>query len=155
VLGVVRTIEDDVVAYVCRNNLRESIREFLTEALRRLPGRPDVSGVVVNAHSQGVASFDVLRVCPQESLGKVRAFVTAGSPLRKYLDLFSWGNDAGSIQGIEWLNFWDENYPVADPLSPPATWHFGDIAGGTPGEQGPFHAPVGLFGRWPRASRSW
>jgi hypothetical protein len=32
-LGVVRTMEDDVVAYVCRNDLRESIRRFIAEAL--------------------------------------------------------------------------------------------------------------------------
>ena len=141
VLGVVRTLEDDVVAYVCRNNLRESIKEFVTEALRRLLARSDVGAVVVNAHSQGtVAAFDVLRVYPPESLSRVHAFVTAGSPLRKYFDLFSWGNDAGSIHVTKWLNFWDENDPVADPLEPPPTWHFGDTSGGQPGEPGLFYA---------------
>jgi hypothetical protein len=73
-LGVVSTLEDDVVAYVCRNDLRESIREFIAEALRRLLARPDVAGVVVNAHSQGtVGSFDVLRLYPSDSL--------AGTPI--------------------------------------------------------------------------
>jgi hypothetical protein len=141
-LGVVRTLEDDVVAYVCRNDLRESIRGFITEALRRLLHRPDVAGVVVNAHSQGtVGSFDVLRLHPSDSLAGVRAFVTAGSPLRKYADLFSWGNNAGGLQSTRWLNFWDEKDPVADPLGPPDSWHYGSAPDSPPpGEPGLFHA---------------
>jgi hypothetical protein len=128
-MGVIRALEDDVVAYVCRNDLRERIRQFIGEALRRLLARPDVAGVVVNAHSQGtVASFDVLRLYPADPAPAVLAFVTAGSPLRKYGDLFAWGNDAGGIRSVPWLNFWDENDPVADPLTPPATWHYGDPA---------------------------
>lgn len=141
-LGVVRTLEDDVVAYVCRNDLRESIRSFIAEALRRLLARPDVAGVVVNAHSQGtVGSFDVLRLYPSDSLAGVRAFVTAGSPLRKYADLFSWGNDSGGLQPARWLNFWDPKDPVADPLSPPDTWHYGNAPDNPPpGEPGLFYA---------------
>ena len=141
-LGVVRTLEDDVVAYVCRNDLRESIREFIAEALRRLLARPDVGGVVVNAHSQGtVGSFDVLRLYPSDPLAGVRAFVTAGSPLRKYADLFSWGNDSGGLQHTTWLNFWDEKDPVADPLGPPNTWHYGNAADAPPpGQLGLFYA---------------
>jgi len=141
-LGVVGTLEDDVVAYVCRNDLRESIRRFIAEALRRLLARPDVAGVVVNAHSQGtVGSFDVMRLYPSCSRSGVRAFVTAGSPLRKYADLFSWGNNCGGLQSTTWLNFWDEKDPVADPLSPPVTWHYGSRPGGPPpGELGLFYA---------------
>ena len=64
-LGTVMALEDDVVAYVCRNDLREGIRGFIREAVRRLLAREDVLGVVVNAHSQGtVASFDVLQQSP-------------------------------------------------------------------------------------------
>ena len=141
-LGVISTLEDDVVGYVCRNDLRESIRAFIAEALRRLLARPDVSGVVINAHSQGtVVSFDVLRLYPSDSLAGVRAFVTAGSPLRKYADLFSWGNDSGGLQSAGWLNFWDQKDPVADPLSPPSTWHYGSAPDSPPpGELGLFYA---------------
>jgi hypothetical protein len=141
-LSIVRTLEDDVVAYVCRNDLRESIRNFIAEALRRLLARPDVAGVVVNAHSQGtVGTFDVLRLYPSDSLAGVRAFVTAGSPLRKYADLFSWGNDAGGLQPARWLNFWDQEDPVADPLGPPKTWRYGNAPGSPPpGELGLFYA---------------
>ncbi|HJY57110.1 MAG TPA: hypothetical protein VJ418_12055, partial [Streptosporangiaceae bacterium] len=141
-LGVVRTLEDDVVAYVCRNDLRESVRRFIAEALRRLLARPDVAGVVVNAHSQGtVGSFDVLRLYPSDTLAGVRGFVTAGSPLRKYADLFSWGNNSGGLQSTTWLNFWDEKDPVADPLSPPDAWHYGSPPDSPPpGELGLFYA---------------
>ena len=121
--GIIRTLEDDVIAYVCRNDLRERIRQFISEAVRRLLARPDVDGVVVNAHSQGtVAAFDVLRQRPAEAAAAVRALVTAGSPLRKYADLFSWGTDVGCILGLSWLNFWDPRDPVADPLSPAPGW---------------------------------
>jgi len=141
-LGVVRTLEDDVVAYVCRNDLRESIRRFIAEALRRLLARPDVAGVVVNAHSQGtVGSFDVLRLYPSGSRAGVRAFVTAGSPLRKYADLFSWGNNSGGLQSTTWLNFWDQKDPVADPLGPPDSWHYASAPDSPPpGELGLFYA---------------
>ena len=127
---------------MCRNDLRESFRKFISEALRRLLARPDVAGVVVNAHSQGtVGSFDVLRLYPPGSLAGVRAFVTAGSPLRKYADLFSWGNDCGGLQPTKWLNFWDQKDPVADPLSPPDTWHYGSTLDSPPsGELGLFYA---------------
>jgi len=127
-LGTVMTLEDDVVAYVCRNDLRESVRVFIREALRRLAARPDVRAVVVNAHSQGtVASYDALAQSPLEVTSQVDALVTAGSPLRKYADLFSWGGDAGATASVgRWLNFWDPKDPVADPLDQPASWHFGN-----------------------------
>lgn len=138
--GTVRALEDDVVAYVCRNDLRERIREFIAEAVDRLLARADVSGVVVNAHSQGtVASFDVLRQRPHQDTPRLW-LVTAGSPLRKYASMFFWGGDAGSIRGITWLNFWDSKDPVADPLDPPADWHFGDPARRAAGQPGLFWA---------------
>ena len=127
-LGTVMTLEDDVVAYVCRNDLRESIRTFIRESMRRLAARPDVGAVVVNAHSQGtVASFDALQQSPLQVTSRVDALVTAGSPLRKYADLFSWGSDVGATAAVgRWLNFWDAKDPVADPLDQPAAWHFGN-----------------------------
>jgi hypothetical protein len=127
-LGTVMTLEDDVVAYVCRNDLRESIRAFIREAMQRLAARPDVRAVVVNAHSQGtVASYDALQQSPLQVTSRVNALVTAGSPLRKYADLFSWGSDVGATASVgRWLNFWDAKDPVADPLDQPASWHFGN-----------------------------
>ena len=84
--------------------------------------------VVVNAHSQGtVASYDVLQQSPLPVTSRVNALVTAGSPLRKYADLFSWGSDVGATASVgKWLNFWDAKDPVADPLDQPAGWHFGN-----------------------------
>jgi hypothetical protein len=140
-VGTVLTLEDDVVAYVCRNDLRESIRAFIREAVRRLAARPDVAGVVVNAHSQGtVASYDVLQQSPEDLAHRIKALVTAGSPLRKYADLFSWGSDVGATAAVpRWLNFWDAKDPVADPLDQPSSWHFGnDVVPRLPGDLGLF-----------------
>src|SRR5579859_7697330 len=127
-LGTIRNLEDDVAAYVSRNDLRERVRSFVREALLRLLSRPDVAGVVINAHSNGtVVAFDVLRDLPLQLAAKVRGIVTAGSPLRKYAELFNWGTEAGPIGAMgAWTNFWDELDPVADPLSPPASWRRGD-----------------------------
>jgi len=127
-LALVRNLEDDVAAYVSRNDLRERVRGFVREALLRLVSRDDVAGVVVNAHSNGtVVGFDVLRDLPPFLAAKVHWFVTAGSPLRKYAELFNWGTDAGSLGSVRgWTNFWDRADPVADPLAPPATWRRGD-----------------------------
>ena len=60
----------------------------------------------------------------------VRAFVTAGSPIRKYVDLFDWGGRVGqmaalSVPPFAWQNYWDARDPVADPLNPPTTWRPG------------------------------
>jgi hypothetical protein len=145
-LGTVLALEDDVVAYVCRNDLRESIRAFIREAVQRLAARPDVADVVVNAHSQGtVASYDVLQQSPEDLAHRIKALVTAGSPLRKYADLFSWGNDVGATAAVpRWLNFWDPKDPVADPLDQPSTWHFGNqVVPRLPGSLGLFWKVVG------------
>jgi hypothetical protein len=127
-IATISTLEDDMITYVCRNDLRERVKRFISEALRRLLARADVLGVVVNAHSQGtVASFDVLQQCPEGLVRGVRALVTTGSPLRKYVDLFSWGGEVGNIASIgTWFNFWDPKDPVADPLDQPAAWRYGD-----------------------------
>ncbi|HEX6510575.1 MAG TPA: hypothetical protein VF221_23345 [Chloroflexota bacterium] len=126
-LATLRTLEDDVAAYVCRNDLRERVRAFVRDAVHRLCYRDDVAGVVVNAHSNGtVIGFDVLRQLTPVAAQKVRWVVTAGSPLRKYTELFYWGTDVGSMRDMgapkRWTNFWDEKDPVADPLAPPVEW---------------------------------
>ena len=127
-LATLRSLEDDVAAYVSRNDLRERVRGFVREALVRLVSREDVAGVVINSHSNGtVIAFDVLRDLPPFLAEKVRWLVTAGSPLRKYTDLFHWGTEAGSAGTLPgWTNFWDQTDPVADPLAPPVSWRRGD-----------------------------
>jgi hypothetical protein len=144
-LAVWDTIQDDIATYVCRNDIREDVRLFVAEALQRLCARDDVALVVINAHSQGtVVAYDVLRSLPSSAMANVGAFVTAGSPLRKYLDCFTWGNEAGCIAQLQgpgagwiaggdgarepgkgWVNFWDDTDPVADPLSPDRAWRPG------------------------------
>jgi hypothetical protein len=125
--GLLRSLENDVAAYVYRNDLRERVRGFVRQSLLHLVAREDVRAVVVNSHSQGtVLAFDVLKDPAIARSGKIRLFVTAGSPLRKYVDLFHWGTDAGATGGVEWLNFVDECDPVADQLEPPADWRRGD-----------------------------
>src|SRR5438105_191621 len=126
---VLTQVADDVGAYVCRNDFRERVRAFVCDALLRVCLRDDVESVIVNSHSNGtVIAFDVLRELPLECARKVRGFVTAGSPLRKYTQLWSWGYEAASIGAIEgrWQNFWDDHDPVADPLGPPDDWRRGD-----------------------------
>lgn len=119
-LTIIRQIENDVAAYVCFNDRRERVRSFVREAILRLAYREDVAGIVVNSHSNGtVVAFDILRELPPDAAAKILGFITAGSPLLKYTDLFHWGNQVGSIQMIKpWTNFWDPNDPVADPLNP-------------------------------------
>ena len=125
--AVVAQLDHDITTYVCRNDLRERVRSFVHEALLRIACRPDVRSIVVNSHSQGtVLSYDVLRTLPPFAAEKVTYYVTAGSPLRKYSDIFYWGEDAGCIWQMKWRNFWDRVDPVADPLVPPKCWHLGD-----------------------------
>jgi len=94
----------------------------------RLAYRDDVDSIVLNTHSNGtVIAFDVLRYLPQEATTKIKAFITAGSPLRKFVDLFHWGNQTQCLYAVEpWYNFWDRRDPVADPLDPPISWRVGD-----------------------------
>jgi hypothetical protein len=140
--GTLRALEDDVATYVTRNDLRERVRDFVEDALLLLIDRPDVSGVVINAHSQGtVLCWDVLCRLPFSSWVDAhdpRAdmfchFVTAGSPIRKYVDMFAWGNQVGELaaliepaQVLTWHNFCDPHDPVGDPLNPPADWRADD-----------------------------
>src|SRR5260370_12212637 len=126
-LPALRNLEDDLACYVCHNEERERVRSFVYEALMRLAYREDVDNIVLNTHSNGtVVAFDVLRHLPQEVTRKIKAFVTAGSPLRKYIDLFHWWNQIQSRYTVEpWYNFWDPRDPVADPLGPPNSWRVG------------------------------
>lgn len=127
-LPMLRSLEDDVACYVCHNEERERVRRFVAEALWRLASRDDVGTIVLNTHSNGtVIALDVLRGLPPFATAKIEAFITAGSPLRKYIDLFRWGQQIELLSPIKlWYNFWDKCDPVGDPLEPPNTWHWGD-----------------------------
>jgi hypothetical protein len=126
--GILHTVEDDVAAYVTRNEHRERVRSFVRDAACRLIARPDVEGLVVNGHSNGtVMGFDLIAALSPPTARNIRAFVTSGCPLRKYVDLLDWGRDAGGLRSLRngWINFWDPLDPVADPLGPPSGWKRG------------------------------
>lgn len=139
-LGTFRALEDDMATYVVRNDLRERVRGFVQDALLALAAREDVSALVVNTHSQGtMIGWDVLcripisswrdPADPQRSV--LRELVTAGSPIRKYVDMFAWGAQVGQMRdalagGLRWSNFWDARDPVADPLDPAQAWRPGE-----------------------------
>jgi hypothetical protein len=148
-LGILRALEDDVATYVARNDLRERVRGFVEEALLRIVDRPDVSGVVLNTHSQGtMIAWDVLCRLPffawrdseDPRASMLRSFVTAGSPIRKYVDMLAWGEQVGQLAALldgtppklEWRNFWDEHDPVGDPLNPATAWKPGKPLGERP-----------------------
>jgi hypothetical protein len=80
--------------------------------------------VVLNCHSNGtVIGFDAVRSFPTPGLAKVQAFLTAGSPLRKYAELFTWGFEVGNVRLVpSWENYFDPHDPVADPLGHPVGW---------------------------------
>ncbi len=121
---VLLQLQNDVAMYFCSNDMREQIHSFVLDALYRLASRKDVSGIVINAHSNGtVIAFDALCSLPPAAANKIKAFVTAGSPLRKYTTLFRWGQHIDTLTPIPlWKNFWDEQDPVADPLVPCFEW---------------------------------
>jgi hypothetical protein len=120
VLGVIRALEEDITTYVCRNDLREKVRGFVREALLRLSSRTDVSGIVINSHSQGTTvAYDVLRTLPPSAIRKVRLLLCSGSPLRKYATLYAWGTELAQLGTVDqWVNFYDPHDLVGDPLGP-------------------------------------
>jgi hypothetical protein len=129
-VSLLRTLEDDVAAYVCRDDLRARVRDFVRDALTRIALRPDVCRIVINAHSQGtVIAFDVLRELDPQVAAKVRWLITAGSPLRKYARMLSWTTSVSHRISVasdgRWCNVWDEVDPVADPLGPAEDWRRG------------------------------
>ncbi|MBV8528138.1 MAG: hypothetical protein JOZ75_07465 [Candidatus Dormibacteraeota bacterium] len=132
-----RQVQDDIAAYVVRNEHRERVRAFVRDAISRIMARPDVDGVIVNGHSNGcVMTFDFLAAMSPPQAPKVRAVVTSGCPLRKYVDFMDWGTDArsfGLVRAGSWTNFYDEADPVADPMQPDATWKRTDSDPGGPG----------------------
>lgn len=169
-------VEDDVAAYVVRNEHRERVRAFIHEALARILYRDDVEGVVINSHSNGtVMAFDLISTLSPTMAPRVRALITAGSPLRKYVDFIDWGTDARNFfwaptgaavapaggaaaaawpAGVHWwTNFWDQDDPVADPLQPPQAWKRGqqEPQGGGPGLFLVYHPETGASANVPIA----
>jgi hypothetical protein len=123
--AVFAQLQNDVAAYICYNEMREQIRGFALDAFLRLAARDDVTAIVINSHSNGtVIALDMLRSLPPAAAGKVKALITAGSPLRKYATLFTWGQHMDTLPPIpQWINFWDEHDPVADRLQPSFDWY--------------------------------
>jgi hypothetical protein len=132
-------LEDDVAAYVFDDRLHHRVLGFVAEAVQRLLARDDIAAVVVNGHSHGtVVCFDVLQPLPTQQLHRVGALVTAGSPLRKYVDFFGQTRELAGVGEVPWLNFWDRLDPVADPLAPPQEWRPLTNPAVHPGEAGLF-----------------
>src|SRR5260370_15251564 len=81
-----------VAAHVCHNGRRLRVRSFVLDALLRLAAREDVSGFVLNTHSNGtIVGLDVVQELPPFAAEKIRAIITAGSPIRKNVVPFCWG----------------------------------------------------------------
>jgi hypothetical protein len=118
-MSILRQLENDVATYVCHNGRRQRVRSFVQDALMRLVCRDDVSGIILNTHSNGtVIGLDAVEGLPLFADRQIRAFITAGSPLLKYVDLFSWGTYIGLTPVIDrWWNFQDKEDFVADPLN--------------------------------------
>ncbi|GCE46627.1 hypothetical protein KTH_14960 [Thermosporothrix hazakensis] len=117
----------DMAGYLLHNEQREQLRNFVMDALLRLAARDDVEGIILNAHSTGtLIAYDVFRQLPTPARRKIKAIITAGSPLRKYVTLFGWGRKIESEIALPpWYNFWDKRDPMADPLSAPLNWKRG------------------------------
>jgi hypothetical protein len=127
-LAILRQLENDVAAYIGDNGSRQRVRSFVLDALLRLALRDDVSAIILNTHSNGtLIGLDVLQELPPPAAKKIRAIITAGSPIRKYVDLFAWGEYLALEPELtpwveQWWNFYDERDIVANRLLPWAGW---------------------------------
>lgn len=126
--AVIQNLQNDVAAYVCQNGRRQRVRTFIIEALQRLASRDDVAAIVLNTHSNGtIIGIDALQELPPSARKTISTFITAGSPIRKYVDFFTWGKHLTVMPGIDqwvncWRNYYDKRDFVADPLLPCAAW---------------------------------
>ncbi len=131
--AVIHNLKNDVAAYVCQNGRRQHVRTFITEALQRLASRGDVAAIVLNTHSNGtIMGIDALQELPPSVREKISTFITAGSPIRKYVDFFTWGKYLTVLPGIDqwvncWRNYYDNRDFVADPLLPCAGWEINTV----------------------------
>lgn len=130
-MAILLQLENDVAAYICDNGSRQRVRSFVRDALLRLAFREDVSGIILNTHSNGtLIGLDVVQELPPLAAKKIRAIITSGSPIRKYVDFFAWGEYLTLESKMapwldQWLNFYDERDIVADRLGPCAGWKRG------------------------------
>jgi hypothetical protein len=130
-MAILRQLENDVAAYICDNGSRQRVRSFVLDALLRLALRDDVSGIILDTHSNGtLIGLDVVQELSPLAAKKIRAIITAGSPIRKYVDLFTWGEYLALEPEMapwldQWWNFYDERDIVADQLHPCAGWKRG------------------------------
>lgn len=131
--AVIQNLQNDVAAYVCQNGRRQRVRTFIIEALQRLASRDDVAAIVLNTHSNGtIMGIDALQELPPSARKKISTLITAGSPIRKYVDFFTWGKHLTVVPGIDqWVNCWRNYYDkcdfVADPLLPCAGWEINTV----------------------------
>jgi hypothetical protein len=149
--GILRQVEEDVAAYICYNSIRERLRCFVREAITRLALRDDVSGIILNAYSNGtVIALDTLNRLPAAAARKLRVLITSGSPLRKYCDLFHWGNYLEMQPTLtRWINVFDPQDPVADPLEPAPNWIRGTAPTDLSGLYRSFNPETGQIMRLP------
>ncbi len=114
----------DVGNYVARNGVRTGVQSVLHgrlgEAHRAHPGVP----IVVVSHSQGtIITYDTLRQAG-DNYPAVRAWVTMGSPLGKYLAFpLEWGRQQLALPTqLRWVNFYDVHDIVGKALQGLVPW---------------------------------
>lgn len=115
---VMTDITQEVASYLFNWRTRRRFDTFVGDALENLIKRGDIDAVVVNAHSAGTGiAFHVLKRMDPAIRAKVKAYVTSGTVLGKYVGLFGWRRKATGLAGIAWCNFYDPSDPVGDPLA--------------------------------------
>jgi pimeloyl-ACP methyl ester carboxylesterase len=115
-------IAADVANYVARNGVRTGVQHVLHQQLAAAHAAQ--APVIVVAHSQGtVISYDVLRQAG-ENYPLVKAWVTMGSPLRKYFAFpLQWGRrQLGVPSSLRWLNLYDKRDIVGKDLRAAVDW---------------------------------
>jgi hypothetical protein len=113
----------DVGNYVGRNGVRTGVQSVVHAALAQAQHDAPDAPIVLASHSQGtIIAYDVLRQAGS-SYPQLRAWITQGSPLGKYLNLFQWGAERlGIPTDLRWVNLWDSGDLVGKALGALVTW---------------------------------